>query len=133
MRIQLLLISVFSLVAAGLFAQKPTNGYWTEIPNESIQVADGGVREFEPDAYFSYQLDFEAIRQQLTNAPADFTGKPLAVKCPAFGISRERQEFPEGWNTGQFLLDGFLEMMARDRLVIGQRPHSEFRHFTSAA
>lgn len=82
MRIQLLLISVFSLVAAGLFAQKPTNGYWTEIPNESIQVADGGVREFEPDAYFAYQLDFEAIRQQLTKAPADFTSKPFTITLP---------------------------------------------------
>ena len=76
----LLLLTVLTSVSS-LFAQKSSR-FWQEIPNDAIQVAENAVREFEPDAYFSYQADFEGLRQHLTNAPSKLGGTPFTIVLP---------------------------------------------------
>jgi subtilisin-like proprotein convertase family protein len=78
---QLLLFAILLMGISALSAQKPT-GFWKEVPNESISVPENGVREFEPDAYFTYQLDYEGIRQRLTQAPSKFGQSNFTLQMP---------------------------------------------------
>lgn len=78
---QLLLCFIAFTCFNSLFAQK-SKGFWQEITNESIAVPENAVREFEPDAYFSYQLDYEGIRTQLAGAPAQFGKNPYTIILP---------------------------------------------------
>ncbi len=78
---QLLLIATFLMATSALWAQK-SSGFWQGVSNESISVSENAVREFEPDAYSTFQLDYEGIRQRLTEAPAKFDKGKFVLTMP---------------------------------------------------
>ncbi|MBL7774433.1 MAG: hypothetical protein JNK89_00435, partial [Saprospiraceae bacterium] len=71
-----------------LLAQAPAQqsaALWTAIARNDVALPQGAVVDFEPKAYHSFQLDFDALRQQLAQAPREHSpeaGQPLVVQLP---------------------------------------------------
>jgi len=67
-------------------AQTTRPVFWQELGLDQITIPEQAVREFEPDAYFAYQMDYEAVRSYLSSAPREFSQEglrhPLKLSIP---------------------------------------------------
>ena len=82
----LLFVAAFFGLTHLATAQSSTPRFWREIATETVVIPASAVREFEPDAYHAFEMDYEAIRVYLTSAPREFTpdgmNKPLHLEVP---------------------------------------------------
>ena len=86
MRISSLFTLILSVIGLPLLAQSLVMPSWKEIPLEAVSIPAGVERPVEPDAYFVYETDFDAVFQYLSQAPREFTpngkARPLHFSVP---------------------------------------------------
>lgn len=68
------------------WSQNNTSKFWQETAAGSYTLPETAVREFEPDTYLTYTLDYNGLLSELSKAPMEFTtagnNQPLRVAFP---------------------------------------------------
>src|SRR5262249_6912745 len=101
------------------------------LPRPSLGVK-AGVDD-EPAGTKQLRVEPSEPADRIAVVPSVLDGQPLGVETPAFAGRRKspkQSELPELRLRGVLAVDGELEVMAGNRLVIDERARPELRHVT---